>query len=503
VQRSRAFIRTDFVTRLAAFLALGSVAAAVTCTLPSTAAANGIRVDSTRVSRTPSGEIVVTARVTWANAWRNARNHDAAWLFVKYRRGPMAGWGHAKITGVTATGATPSLACQATADRVGAFCAPAGAYRGNVTANLRLEIDGSSMPPGARNAATLEAQMFGIEMVYVPAGPFTVGDPDPASASQAAFYRSDAAGAHAGPMRIASEAAIDVAPRTGALYYQSPSEYTGDRLGPIPAEFPKGTRAFFAMKYEVLQGQYAAFLTAVSPEVASFRANNAGPGYREHRGTIRLAGARYMAERPERPANMLSWDDGIAFADWAGLRPMTEFEFTKAARGPVDPVPGDYPWGTNSKARLLRRLSADLDLMQTGDADESRLSDETKEVFGASYWWVMDLAGSVWEKVVTLGHPRGRAFRGTHGDGTLRGYGLATNDDWPAGDHDGGGYGYRGGGFYEWDRERVRNPNEVALNPHSPVSWRPYGSWGGAPRSVAYGFRAVRTADGDDAIPRE
>lgn len=32
------------------------------------------------------------------------------------------------------------------------------------------------------------------------------------------------------------------------------------------------------------------------------------------------------------------------------------------------------------------------------------------------------------------------------------------------------------------------------FNPYSPVEWRNYGSWGGGPRGVAYGFRAVRTA---------
>lgn len=124
---------------------------------------------------------------------------------------------------------------------------------------------------------------------------------------------------------------------------------------------------------------------------------------------------------------------------------------------------------------------------------EAWLTDATRDVFGASYYWVMDLAGSVWERVVSVGHPTGRAFRGTHGDGMLRSYGMATNSDWPTGDHYGGGYGYRGGGHYEQDRERTRT--DFDLNPHSRVELRNYGAWGGAPRAVAYGFRAVRTAD--------
>ncbi len=96
----------------------------------------------------------------------------------------------------------------------------------------------------------------------------------------------------------------------------------------------------------------------------------------------------------------------------------------------------------------------------------------------------MDLAGSVWERAVTIGHPRGRAFRGTHGDGNIRDYGMPTNED-----------------YYERAREQPRaSATAPELNPYSPVEWRNYGSWGGGPRGVAYGFRAVRTTD--SARPR-
>jgi formylglycine-generating enzyme required for sulfatase activity len=359
-----------------------------------------------------------------------------------------------------------------------------------------LELDPSSLPNNLPASATIDVRVFGIEMVYIPDGPFSVGDRDTASVSHAAFYRSNASGGYGGPYRITSEAAIRVAPEDGALYYRAnPAIYQGDMQGPVPAEFPKGTRAFYIMKYEILQGQYADFLNTIGHYPASFRSPLGGVDYASERGSIRIEGGAYVAAKPNRPANQVSWDDGTAFADWAGLRPMTELEFTKAARGPVDPVASDYPWGTSSKTGLQRRVGPDDDLMATGAADESRLTDSTREALGASYWWVMDLAGSVWEKAVTIGHPKGRAFRGTHGDGTLRDYGLATNDDWPLGDNEVGGYGYRGGGYYERERERARDWTVRELNPYSPVEWRNYGSWGGGPRGVAYGFRAVRTAD--------
>lgn len=459
----------------------------------SRAGATDLRVETGPVERiSGANRIRVSARLTWKNSWRTPRNHDAVWTFAKIRVRPGARWRHATVAAI-APGAR--LGCRATVDRIGAFCSPATEYRGDLSESITLELDLSALSEQERASTAIEATVFGIEMVYVPAGPFSVGDLDPKSAQQAAFFRSDASGHHAGLYRITSESAIQVAPSEGAFYYESRTQYEGDRRGPIPAEFPKGTRAFYVMKYEVAQGQYAAFLNSIGTEATFFRANTAGIGYAEHRGTITIVGGRYVAGWPDRPANMLSWDDGTAFADWAGLRPMTELEFTKAARGPVEPVAGDYPWGTNSKARLLRRTGEDGELMRTGAADESQLADSTRDILGASYWWVMDLAGSVWEKVVTVGHPAGRAFKGTHGDGELRDYGLATNDDWPSGDHNAGGYGYRGGGFYEWERERAKDPLAQSLNPHSPVSWRPYGSWGGAPRSIAYGFRAARTAD--------
>lgn len=475
-----------------------AIAIGVALALPSVAHATDLRIETGRVERVPaSGAIRVTASVAWKNAWRNARNHDAVWLFAKIRPRQGGPWTHARLLSASMQAPSSKTFCDVSVDKIGVFCGPDAAHRGDIAAEVTLEVDPGVLTERDRASTEIQARVYGIEMVYIPAGPFSVGDTNPKSLERAAFYRSDASGAPAGQYRVTSEAAIVVGPTRDALYYRTTSpQFEGDRLGPIPVEFPKGARAFYVMKYEILQGQYADFLNAIDYQGTFFRAPIAGVGYADERGTIRLEGRRYVAGAPNRPANWTSWDDGTAFADWAGLRPMTELEFTKAARGPADPVPLDYPWGTNTKTRLLRRIGTDGELARTGDADESRLTDENREVFGASYFWVMDLAGSVWEKVVSVGHPAGRAFKGTHGDGRLREYGMATNADWPSGDHDAsgtGGYGYRGGGYYYGEQERATGDRD--LNPFSPVSWRSYAAWGGAPRSVAYGFRAARTAD--------
>ena len=454
--------------------------------LPIPASATDLRIADASIERVAGTETArVRFTVAWRNGWRSDKNHDAAWLFVKVRSG--AGWRHAPLVARDAARPASSAAsCQAPADLVGAFCANASAFRGDVSWPIEMVVGVGNVPAGS----ALDVRVFGIEMVYVPEGPFTIGDPDPAALEYAAFYRSDGQGKPDGLVRVASEDAIAVGPQAGALYYQvQDARYEGDRLGPVPATFPKGFRAFYVMKYELLQGQYADFLNTLSDEASHFRAIHGGRDYYRHRGTIRVHDGNYVADAPGRPANRVSWEDGLAFSDWAGLRPMTELEFTKAARGTATPIAHEYPWGTGTRHRLARVMRPDDDLETRGEADESKLTDATRDVLGASFYWVMDLAGSVWERAVTIGHPIGRAFRGTHGDGRTTGYGSATNEDWPRGDEAPGGYGYRGGGFYE------QGMKEGPFNPYSPIAYRRFGSWGQAPRSLAYGFRAVRTAE--------
>jgi hypothetical protein len=120
--------------------------------------------------------------------------------------------------------------------------------------------------------------------------------------------------------------------------------------------------------------------------------------------------------------------------------------------------------------------------------DEGDLSDETRVAFGASYYWVMDLSGSMWEKVITVGDSTGRVFTGTHGDGEITGYGAANVDGWPEGISESTGYGYRGGGYYGG------NATLTGFVPYSPIAFRRYGAWSAGPRNAAYGFRAARTA---------
>ena len=206
--------------------------------------------------------------------------------------------------------------------------------------------------------------------------------------------------------------------------------------------------------------------------------------------SIGLKEGRFVAGSPARPSNFVTWADTAAFADWMALRPLSEFEYEKAARGPTRPVSLDYPWGKATRDGPRRNVERTRDLAHSSGEDERLLSDGNKEEHGASYYWVMDLSGSLWERVVSAGHPAGRAFRGSHGDGRLDpASGNATNPDWPQLSADGreaDGIGYRGGAEYFSD--------PGITNPYSPVALRIYAAWNGGYRYKTYSARAGRTA---------
>src|SRR5690606_38851134 len=110
---------------------------------------------------------------------------------------------------------------------------------------------------------------------------------------------------------------------------------------------------------------------------------------------------------------------------------ITELEYEKACRGPGLPVENDFPWGTSSDVKRSRYYNNEGNLVFEGTLKEADLTDHNKELFGASYYWVMDLNKSLWERCVTIGNVNGRSFMGSHGDGILGGYhGNATNEDW-------------------------------------------------------------------------
>ncbi len=419
----------------------------------------------------------------WKNAWKNQQNNDAIWLFCKLKpkNGPsrhikVMPSGHQLVSTFSGQDSSPQI--MPSTDGVGLFVSPQNNFKGNINVTLKIHLDRKDFK-GA-NTKNSSFDVFGIEMVRIPSGSFFIGSTNNSARKYGAFY--DPKGN--APIKIVSENQVFEISNSGDIYYDVIEGYEGDQIGRIPSDYPKGYKSFFIMKYELTEKSYVDFLNNLTPNQAQELIIHEEDNYS---GKISLNSNKYVSDQPNRPCSFVGWDDAMAFADWAGLRPMTEFEYTKAARGGLLPKGVDYPWGLEGKQYVQRIPDENGNLIMRNGWDESKLSDENKVYFGASNYGVMDLSGSLWERVISIGHKMGRSFRGTHGDGFLTEKGRATNSDWPNGDENSGGIGFRGGGFYGYNREYHE------FNPFSPVPFRPYGSWHGAVRSVAYGTRFVRT----------
>jgi len=230
----------------------------------------------------------------------------------------------------------------------------------------------------------------------------------------------------------------------------------------------------------------------------------------------------------------------MAFADWAGLRPMTELEFEKAARGTDIPaVVNEFAWGsTSATATGITEISPDSDenggeTISNASANHNRTglgftsgdgrtsgpaqgqmgalragifarSTSSRVSSGAGYYGNMELSGNLAEPAVTIGRPEGRNFLGTHGDGrlsTLSGYeGNATNPDWPGIDSTDAsrgvtgtvGAGYRGGDF----RSSTSLPLQTSsrTNAAKDPDSQGYNQRYDATQNVFFGGRLGRTA---------
>lgn len=134
--------------------------------------------------------------------------------------------------------------------------------------------------------------------------------------------------------------------------------------------------------------------------------------------------------------NFLSWDDGLAYLDWACLRPMTEMEFEKACRGSQFLRRGmawGYQYGIAANAYAITDPGLATEIssnpatcyLETGKAPwvmrvgcfakDSTMRNEA----GASYYGVMELSGNLWERCVNVGTEEGRSFIPRDGDGAL------------------------------------------------------------------------------------
>lgn len=458
--------------------------------------ANNLRINNVTLASTDpfSGTSLISFDISWENSWRDALNYDAVWIFVKYRlSGTGDAWEHATLSAfghevpAGGTGEVPL-------DGMGMFLYRSADGAGDFSlSNIRLNWNHGA--DGLMDGVNIDIRVLGIEMVYVPTGSFWLGDGE--ATEVYGNFEADTSGL---PFQITGEEAVTLgggSPTSlgnnnkegmwccGGGHLNGTADDFDDTVPQtLPESFPKGYHAFYCMKYEVSQQAWVTFLNMITFTQAVTHAspyNFYGSPYTYYRYGVDGNHPNYTTSQPYLPIVYVDWIRGAAYADWAGLRPMTELEFEKACRGTAYPLAGEYVWGTDQVD-----LSDDFTLFHQGAADEgiatgydtsgtagnlwigdgaqtvesvTRVGAFAAHPFnngrvtaGATLWGIMDMGGSGWELCVTVGYPQGRMFAGTHGNGELNADGYADVATWPG--NFGGGYidtnfgmGRRGGGI--------------------------------------------------------
>lgn len=417
--------------------------------------------------------------VKWEHCWKmdtGPSNHDALWIFLKISSNNI-GWTHLDLSSQISdyenqlSGYTEIMTVS---DHKGFFLKAATTCAAMPWQKIRIGLK------NPLSDSLFYFKIFAIEMVFIPEGSFFLGD----SVSINSFCK----GTSTASFCIGSENAIcggncDTCLNSLGIYLPASL---------IPAAYPKGYKGFYIMKYEISQQQYVAFLntlpvsiqvlhTAVSPYSAAgtfamgneaLQGRNSIVITRSSTGNIPAAygcNGNHNGQTDEnddgglRAANLLNWNDILAYLDWASLRPLTETEFEKTCRGPQSPIAGEFCWGTPliTDANTIifdgtpfetasdeiapgsgfantgyEGLTGPLRCGFSGRGTTNRLT------AGATYYGVFEMSGNVWELVVTTSEA-GVLFEGNNGDGLADNQIFGNDPSWPGND----GAGYRGGAW--------------------------------------------------------
>ncbi len=486
--------------------------------VPKEVFASHLKVDNAILSEVNTERKIakIQFNVSWDNTWKNDVNCDGVWVFAKFLSSDGV-WKHVNLKEASNVlfdyldhapqmflkGDNPDLGMWIPDGSKGAFLFRTKGAGNVVSKNVQLVWDYTKDGVSDEQILKTPIKVFGLEMVYVPQDKYYVGDPKGPNGPDNTLYTYPDNGSYL----IASEDPIIVDQKEGALYCDQDNPRSREDIPfTIPKEFPKGYKAFWMMKYELTSQQFVDFLNTLSRKqqqsmVESDISSDEIKNYYvktnsdvEHlrnaivtakKGNGTTAPVKFFTYAPARAVNFMSWSNIAAIGDWAGLRPITELEYEKAARGPKEPIVDELAWGspmTENVGRVETFDGADgsgleKKVPQTGvvnacfgggiapfDVGKKTVPDNpgfegpvSGEIFensrhdnvpqqindGASYYGVRNLSGNVWERCVTIGHQLGRIYDGQHGDGELDAEGFANVPNWPG--KDGAGAGNRGG----------------------------------------------------------
>jgi formylglycine-generating enzyme required for sulfatase activity len=440
-------------------------------------------------------KVLVQFNLNWQNSWRTSAapfNWDAAWVFVKYKVG-NGDWKHATLS---TTGHTiPSGATSTQTDATGIFIYRNADGTGTFSPS-GIQLIWNYGADGIAYSYQMTVRVYAVEMVYNQVGGFQAGsgainngelrraNDVTATAPASTFTITGSSPTVQGNSNTASANNI-------AAYNNTATDLSGTTTASLASGYPTGFNAFYAMKYEISQQQYVDFLntltyTQQAARTAATSPPNSAAGtsalinpYANRNGidiqtpgTASTVPAVYACnlngngtynesdDGQHIACNYLSWDDLVAYLDWAALRPMTELEYEKSCRGNQNPASSEFAWG-NTSATALSGLSNASTMSETASSSSSNIaynnsftsgpvrtgifatSSSTRATSGAGYYGNMELSGNLWERVVTLGNATGRTFSGANGNGTLTSGGAADVSGWPAA----AGAGWKGGSW--------------------------------------------------------
>lgn len=348
--------------------------------------ANGITLQ--KVALTDTNKTAKTAmirfNIAWENSWRDSINWDAAWIFVKFRELKDSVWKYRHLT-LSQTGNLPgtgntTMKFAVSSDNKGVFYYRQLPGSGNVKMDSVKLLWNYALDKIA-NIDSVEIKVFATEMVYVPAGNFSLGDGNGTQRSYNSFQLKNAPNNYAvitdkwSPLiNTKNEGTLGAQYDDAILYTDGIRisglgglDISGDKVAEYP-DFPTGYRSFYCMKYDVTQGQYADFLNTLSlrdttlsyyytdtsrlkkvPGKYKLALQTLDPVYgmtpldlQRHTIVLDSTEVKYTVSRPDRAYAKGNTTTYLSFSDWAALRPMTELEYEKAARGPLPPVYKTY-----------------------------------------------------------------------------------------------------------------------------------------------------------------
>jgi formylglycine-generating enzyme required for sulfatase activity len=443
--------------------------------------ANNVKVSNATLTgqNTSSTYTYVQFDVSWDNSWRvntGPANWDAVWVFVKYQENGSI-WKHASLStsssdhsiGTDASSPVAPGTIYATSDSRGVFMyrSGVGGPSGINWQNIQLKWNYGS--DGVASAANVTVKVFAIEMVYIPQGPFFIGDGYIQTTPSTNSFKLNNVGDNR-PFEVTSESAFTFQSSSGSSTSQpyDPLNTSGYTLH---ANYPKGFAEFYVMKYEITQKQYMDFFNTLNNNLIIKNERNLSLNG-SYRNTLYwtgqvLDGMIINGGSGDRACNYMSHADLCAYADWSCMRPMSELEFEKACRGSVTPtqtaiypINGEYAWGNvsinavygtnyltsdNTASEGLTNGCGNWPYMvanfnggiggplRAGFFPAKNCTSNIRYYSGTTHYGVADMSGNVSEIVVTNYSSNYGAVpfnRSVHGDGFLNSAGNANVQYW-------------------------------------------------------------------------